>query len=419
VFKSINKQSLGIFKIPEFRNFVMGRFFLTLAVQMQMTTIGLQAYYEHGKELMVLGLVSLCEVIPFVISCFYAGYVADVYNRRKIIIVSNFALLLGSVLLFLFCLPSFNFLDAFSYYPLMFVVVLFGIIRAFLAAAMSPFMSQIVPRNQYTQAATWNSTFWHIGAILGPVIAAWIYSYNNTYNAKTTYLINCGLFAIGLVAFARIGNRPQERSKEESVVESLKAGLKFVFKTKMLLSALSLDMFAVLFGGAVAILQVFNDQVLHADPSSFGLLRTAPAVGAVVSAFIMAACPPEKKAGKVLLWGVFAFGVFTIAFAFSTNFWLAFFMLFMTGAVDNISVVVRHSILQLMTPDNMRGRVSAVNSIFIGSSNELGGFESALAGKLMGLVPSIAFGGVMTILVVSAVDRLNPKLRKLNIKDYQ
>lgn len=419
MFNFRSKQSFEIIKITDFRNFIFGRFFLTLAIQMQMTTIGLQAYYEHGKDIMVVGLVSLCEVIPFIISSFFAGHTADVYSRRKIILVANIMLLLGSVLLYLFCLPSFSFLNTFSYYPLMGIVVLFGFIRAFLAAAMPSFMSQLIPRNLYTQAATWNSTFWHIGAIVGPVLAAWIYAYNNTYNAKTTYLVNCVLFFVALVAYIRIGEKPQERNKEESIAQSLKAGLKFVFKTKMLLSALSLDLFAVLFGGAVAILQVFNDQVLHAEPSAFGLLRTAPAIGAVLSAFIMAAKPPEKKAGKFLLLGVIAFGVFTIAFAFCTNYWAAFFMLLLTGAFDNISVVVRHSILQLMTPDNMRGRVSAVNSIFIGSSNELGGFESAFVGKLMGLVPSIVFGGIMTIVVVGVVDRLNPKLRKLNIKDYQ
>ena len=362
-----------------------------------MTTIGLQAYYEYGKDYFVLGLVSLCEAIPFIVACFYAGHAADVYSRRKIILIGTFCLLLGSVLLFLFCLPSFSFLKVYSYYPLLSVVLLFGIIRAFLAASMAPFMSQLTNRSMYTHAATWNSTFWHIGAILGPVIAAGIYGYNNTLNAKDTYLVNCALFIAGAIALMRIGEKATEKNKEESVMQSLKAGLSFVFKTKMLLSALSLDLFAVLFGGAVVILPAFNDQVLHCDPQDFGLLRTSPAIGAVISALIMAFYPPQKKAGRDLLLGVVAFGIFTIAFAFCTNYWLAFFMLAMTGAFDNISVVVRHSILQLMTPDNMRGRVSAVNSIFIGSSNEIGGVESSIAAKVMGLVPSIVFGGVMTI----------------------
>ena len=416
MIKLFTKKYLDVFHIKDFRNFILGRFFLTLAIQMQMTTIGLQAYYEFDKEIMVLGFISLSEVIPFVITSFFSGHVADVYDRRKIILVSTFLLLLGSFSLFIFCIPSLNILS--TYYPLLFIVMLFGIIRSFMAAAMSPLMSQLVDRSYYTKAATWNSTFWHIGAIAGPVLAGWLYTDNGTFNAKTTYLVNCVLFLIGFFAFVRINKKTQEKKREESIIESLKAGLKFVFKTKLLLSALSLDLFAVLFGGAVAILQVFNDQVLHASPSDFGLLRTAPAIGAVVSAFIMAFYPPEKKAGKWLLVGVLAFGLFTIFFAFCTNYWLAFLMLFLTGAFDNISVVVRHSILQLMTPENMRGRVSAVNSIFIGSSNELGGFESALAGKLIGLVPSIVFGGSMTILVVGIINKLNPKLKDLDIQEF-
>ena len=416
MIKLFTEKYLDVFHIKDFRNFILGRFFLTLAIQMQMTTIGLQAYYEFDKEIMVLGFISLSEVIPFVITSFFSGHVADVYDRRKIILVSTFLLLLGSFSLFIFCIPSLNILS--TYYPLLFIVMLFGIIRSFLAAAMSPLMSQLVDRSYYTKAATWNSTFWHIGAIAGPVLAGWLYTDNGTFNAKTTYLINCVLFLIGFFAFVRINKKTQEKNREESIIESLKAGLKFVFKTKLLLSALSLDLFAVLFGGAVAILQVFNDQVLHASPSDFGLLRTAPAIGAVVSAFIMAFYPPEKKAGKWLLIGVLAFGLFTIFFAFCTNYWLAFLMLFLTGAFDNISVVVRHSILQLMTPENMRGRVSAVNSIFIGSSNELGGFESALAGKLIGLVPSIVFGGSMTIIVVGIINKLNPKLKDLDIQEF-
>lgn len=416
MIKLFTKKYLEVFHSKDFRNFILGRFFLTLAIQMQMTTIGLQAYYEFNKEIMVLGFISLSEVIPFVITSFFSGHVADVYDRKKIILVSTFLLLCGSLLLYVFCIPSLNLLT--TYFPLLFIVVLFGIIRSFLAAAMSPLMSQIIDRSLYTKAATWNSTFWHIGAIAGPVLASWLYTYQGTFNAKTTYLVNCLLFLIGLFAYYRISKKTQQKNTEESVFESLKAGLNFVFKTKILLSALSLDLFAVLFGGAVAILQVFNDQVLHADPSDFGLLRTAPAIGAVVSAFIMAFYPPEKKAGRWMLFGVFAFGIFTILFAFCTNYWLAFLMLFLTGAFDNISVVVRHSILQLMTPENMRGRVSAVNSIFIGSSNELGGFESALAGKIMGLVPSIVFGGSMTILVVGVINKLNPKLKKLNIEEF-
>ena len=192
MIKLFTKKYLDVFHIKDFRNFILGRFFLTLAIQMQMTTIGLQAYYEFDKEIMVLGFISLSEVIPFVITSFFSGHVADVYDRRKIILVSTFLLLLGSFSLFIFCIPSLNILS--TYYPLLFIVMLFGIIRSFMAAAMSPLMSQLVDRSYYTKAATWNSTFWHIGAIAGPVLAGWLYTDNGTFNAKTTYLVNCVLF---------------------------------------------------------------------------------------------------------------------------------------------------------------------------------------------------------------------------------
>ena len=187
----------------------------------------------------------------------------------------------------------------------------------------------------------------------------------------------------------------------------------------MILSALSLDMFAVLFGGAVAIVPAFTDKILGLGPEAYGLLRTAPGIGAVITSFYLAFKQPGVNAGKELLWTVAAFGVSTILFALCTNYWLAFVMLLLTGVFDNVSVVIRHTILQLMTPDNMRGRVSAVNSIFVGSSNELGAFESGLAARLVGLVPSIIFGGAMTIITVIGVHKLNPELSKLNMKDLE
>ena len=192
-------------------------------------------------------------------------------------------------------------------------------------------------------------------------------------------------------------------------------GVDFVFKQKTLLSVLSLDLFAVLFGGAIAILPAFNDKILLGTPQDLGLLRTAPGIGAVLMAIILAFKPPGKNAGRWVLTAIMCFGIFTIGFAICTNYWVAFAMLLLTGAFDNVSVVIRGAILQLMTPDHMRGRVSAVNSVFIGSSNEIGGFESGLAARVMGLVNSVVFGGAMTILVVAAINKLNPKLKKFDI----
>ena len=403
----------------DFRNFILARFFITFAIQMQMTSIGLQIYYEHTKNEFILGLIGLSEAVPFILTSFYSGYAADQFNRKKIILLGILGLLIGTAMLYSFCWDVFSLSSNFGYFPLLAVVVFFGVVRSFLAASMPSFMSQLIPRHLYTVSATWNSSVWHSGAILGPVLGAWLYA--EELSAKNSYLVNGICFFVGMFAMLRISNPSQSHTQKikESIVESLKTGLHFVFKNKMLLSALSLDLFAVLFGGAVAILPAFNDKILHAGPETFGWLRTAPAIGAVCMAFVLAIKPPARKAGIALMLSVAAFGVFTIMFAFSTGFWMAFLALFLTGAFDNISVVVRHSILQLMTPDSMRGRVSAVNSVFIGSSNEIGAFESGLAARLLGLIPSIVFGGVMVILVVFSVNKLNPELKDLDLNKHQ
>jgi MFS family permease len=331
--------------------------------------------------------------------------------------ICSILLMLGALFLFLNAEPFIYLLKNAGMGILFTVVFLFGIIRSFLGATTNPFLSQLVPRTSYTVSATWNSTAWHTGAILGPVLSGIIYGWNNHYNAQWCHLTEVILFLVSIFLLLKINNpgTPAKTEEHESIFKSMKVGLKFVFSTKMVLSAISLDLFAVLFGGAVVLIPAFTDKILHLGPEAYGLLRTAPAIGAVISAFIMAAYPPAKKAGMALLWSVVAFGLFTILFGISKSYWMACAMLFMTGAFDNVSVVVRHSILQLMTPDNMRGRVSAINNIFVGSSNEIGAFESGVAARLMGLVPSIIFGGAMTILTVGIADRLNPTLKKLDI----
>jgi MFS family permease len=412
--------SLQILKHKEFRRFVFARFFLTLAIQMQMSTVSLQIYYEYSKEEIILGMIGLAEALPFIVTSFFSGHLADIISRKKILLVGSIALFLCSLFLFGFSSNLFIWVQSFGMYALFAIVFVFGIIRSFLAVSTHPFMSQIIPRELYTQSATWNSTAWHIASVLGPVIAGLMYGYNHSFHANWCYGTTCVLFICAIVCFALIKSKPiPVKTKEESFFESMTVGVKFVFKNKLVLSALSLDLFAVLFGGAVALIPAFTDKVLHLGPEAYGLLRTAPAIGAVLMAFYMAANPPTKKAGISLLLGVGAFGLFTVFFALCTNYWLAFLMLLFTGAFDNISVVIRHSILQLSTPDEMRGRVAAVNSIFIGSSNEIGAFESGVAAKLLGLIPSIAFGGVMTILVVLGVHKLNPNLKNLDISKLE
>jgi len=412
--------SLQIFRIREFRLFILVRLFLTLAVQMQFSTIYLQIYYEYSDNELTLGLIGLTEAIPFIITSFFSGHFVDIVRKRRLILSCTFLLMLGAMFLFLNAEPFFALLKSAGMVALFAVVFLFGIIRSFLGATTNPFLSQLVPRTSYTNSATWNSTAWHTGAILGPVLSGLIYGAGGAHSASTCHLIEVILFLVSLFLIWRIKNEglPQIKDKAENIFDSMRVGLRFVFKNKMVLSAISLDLFAVLFGGAVVLIPAFTDKILHLGPEAYGLLRTSPAIGAVISAFIMAAYPPGKKAGIALLWSVVAFGLFTILFAFSTNYWLAFLMLFATGAFDNVSVVVRHSILQLMTPDNMRGRVSAINNIFVGSSNEIGAFESGVAARIMGLVPSIAFGGLMTILVVFGVHKVNPRLKNLDITKF-
>jgi MFS family permease len=413
----ISPAALEIFRIRDFRLFIAVRLLLTLAVQMQFATIYLQIYYEYTDNELVLGLIGLAEAIPFILTSLFSGHYVDIVIKKKILLAGTFMLMVGAVVLYLNAAPFALLLRSAGIGALFAVVFLFGIIRSFLGATTNPFLSQLVPRTSYAQSATWNSTAWHTGAILGPVISGVIYGSGGSFNAAPCHLIEAILLLICILLILRIDNRgvPAGNGQNETIINSIKTGMRFVYRNKMVFSAISLDLFAVLFGGAVVLIPAFTDKVLHLGPEAIGLLRTSPAIGAVASAFVMAAYPPARKAGIALLWSVAAFGLFTILFAFSTSYWLAFGALLMTGSFDNVSVVVRHTILQLMTPDNMRGRVSAINNIFVGSSNEIGAFESGVAARLMGLVPSIAFGGVMTILTVLGINRLNPNLRKLDI----
>lgn len=415
------KDSLQILKHKEFTRFLSARFFITLAIQMQMSTIYLQMYYEYyrGDEL-ALGLIGLAEIIPFILVSFFSGHVADVVSRRKILLLGCVALFIGSSFLWAFSSSLFPIFKTAGVVALFSVVLSFGIIRSFLSAATQPFMSQLTERNMYSQAATWNTTVWHTGAILGPVLAGLIYGYKNGNHADWCYAINCLLFLLTILFYLLIKPKAiPPKEKKETLLESISSGMKFVYNNNMILSALSLDMFAVLFGGAVAIIPAFTDKILHLGPEAYGLLRTAPAIGAVITSFFLAFKQPGKRAGFDLLWTVAGFGICTILFALCTNYWLAFAMLFLTGAFDNVSVVIRQTVLQLMTPDNMRGRVSAVNNIFVGSSNEIGAFESGAVAKLMGLVPSIIFGGGMTVVVVGIINKLNPELKKLDLSKIE
>lgn len=398
-------------RFKEFRFYIAARFFLTTAVNFQAVCVGWQIY-EITKDPLSLGLIGLAEAIPYIMIALFAGYVVDHYDRRKILLTAISVLVISSISLFYF---SMNLEDAAvkSVLPIYILIFITGLARGFISPSMFAIMSQLVPKNLFGNSSTWNSTVWQIGAVGGPALGGFVYGFLGVAKA---YLLNTFLFTLAFLFFSLITAREVIKSeKAEGLRKSLTAGIKFVFGNQLLLSALSLDLFAVFFGGAVALLPMFADQILMVGPKGLGILRSAPAFGAMLMAIILAYHPLKENAGKKLLYAVALFGVCIVGFGLSTNFYVSLVFLALSGAFDNISVVIRTTIVQMQTPDNMRGRVSSVNSIFIGSSNEIGAFESGFAAKLLGLVPSVIFGGTMTMLVTGITARFAPKLRKLNL----
>jgi len=398
-------------RIKEFRIFLSARFITTLATQMQALIVGWQVY-EITKDPFSLGLIGLAEAIPFMCMALFAGHIADIINRRKIILITVFIYFLCAVILMMFTFNLSDILVLYGTLPIYLVIGLTGFARATVYPAQMAFVAQIVPRNLYANSSTWNSAAWHIAAVTGPAIGGLIYGFFGITNAYITVII---LVFTGLVLYSATKKKdilPKEI--KESLVQSLSKGVKFVFKNQIILGSLSLDMFAVLFGGAVAMLPVFADKILNVGPQGLGFLRAAPAVGAVIMSLFLAYYPPIKKTGIKLLYSVACFGICIILFAISKNIYLSIFLLMMSGMFDNVSYVIRQTIIQLYTPDNMRGRVAAINSVFIGSSNEIGSFESGLAAKIMGLIPSVIFGGSMTLVVVSVTAKFAPLLKKMN-----
>ena len=402
-------------RIKEFLFFLNTRFFLTLAIQMQSVIVSLQIYKITHDELS-LGMIGLSEAIPFIAVSFFSGHVADTISRKLIIIVSVSLLIISTSTLLYFSLDTSTVISNYGTLPIYLVFGFIGIVRGFISAAFPAFMSQIVPREHYANSSTWNSSVWHVGAVIGPAVAGIVC----IASISAAYTLNIIFILLSIFSFLFIASKPlPAKEKKETLTQSLSGGIKFVFSNQLILGALSLDLFAVLFGGAVAMLPAYADKVLHIGSMGYGFLRAAPAIGAIFTAIILAYKPITKNAGKNLFINVALFGIATIFFAVSTNFYLSFFFLFLTGAFDNVSVVIRHTILQLATPDDMRGRVSAVNSIFIGSSNEIGGFESGVTAKAMGLVRSVVFGGVMTVLIVAGTFKVAPKLRKLDLRKME
>ena len=398
-------------KFKEFRYYISGRFFLTTAVNFQAVCVGWQIY-ELTKDPLSLGLIGLAEAIPYILIALFAGYVVDHYDRRKILMTAISVLIASSALLFFLSYNN-EYLLSLGTLPIYILIFVTGLARGFISPSMFAIMSQVVPKKIFGNSSTWNSTVWQIGAVGGPALGGFAYGYIEVGKA---YLINTLFFGLAFLFFSFIATRAVIKSEKiESIKESITAGLKFVFSNQLLLGALSLDLFAVFFGGAVALLPMFADQILHVGPKGLGVLRAAPAIGALIMAIILTFYPLNKGAGKKLLYSVSLFGVCSIGFALSRNFYLSILFLALGGAFDNISVVIRTTIVQMFTPDHIRGRVSSVNSIFIGSSNEIGAFESGFAARILGLVPSVILGGSMTLLVTSITAKFAPKLRNLKL----
>ncbi|MDD2798746.1 MAG: MFS transporter [Bacteroidales bacterium] len=411
----LSNEAFAVIRVKNFRFFLGYRFFMTMATLMQSVIVGWHVYFLT-KNVFWLGLIGLVEVIPQFSISLFAGHYIDLWNRKKIISITTLLLLLGSAILYIYSIESLHCYNQFGIWPIFVTIFLTGLSRGILMPAHTALLGQLIKKELYANGATWSSVNWHIGAVLGPAVGGIIYAFGGV---KTAYLSVFILYFISLLMILGMQINPIQRenaSSEEGIFARIKEGINFVLKTPELVGAFSLDMFAVLFGGAVAMLPVFASDVLHVGPEGLGFLRACPAIGAIIMSTFLMFNPPMKNSGKLLLGAVSGFGLCMIGFALSESFWLSAALLFLSGFFDNVSVVIRGTILQLYTPDNMRGRVASVNSIFIGSSNELGSFESGVAAKWMGLIPSVVFGGVMTLIVVGVMSKINPTLRHLSLK---
>ncbi|MFD1186582.1 MFS transporter [Pontibacter rugosus] len=403
----------AVLRIPDFRLYVSARLCITLAMQIQAVIVGWQIY-DITKDPLSLGLIGLAEALPSIIVSLYAGYIADVVERKKIIVSVISVLMLCSAVLLYFTLDISQVLSTSGAWPIYGVIFVSGIARGFMGPAVFSFMPQLVANKAlYSNAITWSTTTWQAASLAGPAMGGLIYGF---YGITAAYVTDATLVALSLVAFSFIGNKPlPENADPQNMIDSLRSGIKFVFSNQIILSAISLDLFAVLFGGAVALLPVFASDILDMGPQALGFMRAAPAVGFVLMAIVMAYRPISVNAGKKMLWCVAGFGVCIVLFGLSRNFWLSMGLLALSGAFDSISVIIRSTLIHTLTPEYMKGRVSSVNNIFVGSSNEIGAFESGFTARLMGTVPAVVFGGVMTLVVVGVTAFKADKLRALDL----
>jgi MFS family permease len=396
-------------RIPNFLWFIAGLLTMNLATQLQAVVVAWQVY-ALTRDPLSLGLIGLAEALPFIGFALPAGHLADRIHRLRTTRLALMALLVCSMALLSFTLIP-GVVHAGQVWPIYLVIMLSGVARSFLQPARTALSAEVVPRELYPNAVTWRSSTWQLAAVLGPALGGLIYGFGN---ATAAYAVDVALMSLALLAVARIRHVPQALQQSGlSVWESLATGVRFVRHNSVILGALTLDLFSVLFGGATALLPVFAAEILHVGPQGLGLLRAAPAAGAVGMSLVLAHRPPFGRAGRTLLLNVALFGLAMIGFGLSRDFLLSLILLAASGMVDTVSVVVRSTLLQVLTPNHLLGRVSAVNAIFIGSSNEIGAFESGVAAKLLGTVPSVVAGGIVTLAVVAITALRAPELRRL------
>ena len=410
-----NKDPYAALRFREFNIFLLLRFVLVFAWSMQFIVIEWQVY-TLTKDPLSLGIIGLMEIIPALSMALFAGHIVDQREKRNLFLccIGLFSL----ISLGLFFLSDASIMASWGQKSILYSIYGFvffgGLLRAFFGPTIFSLVSLIVPKKVYPNAATWNSSTWQMASILGPAVAGL------TINWLGVHWSLCIVFVLVVISFLLgllISKKPVLNPKiGEPIIQSLKEGVRFVFKTKAILGALSLDMIAVLFGGAVALLPVFAQDILKVGPEGFGVLRAAPAVGAFLTMLTTAYIPISRRAGMKLLLAVFGFGISIIVFGLSSVFWISVVALFFSGITDGVSMVIRQTILQLKTPDHMRGRVSSVNSMFVGSSNELGAFESGLTAKLMGTVTAVVFGGTMTMITALTTGLVSPSFRNLDLE---
>jgi MFS family permease len=402
---SIDADPYNALRFAGFRWLLAGTSLAFMAAQIQSLVLGWQVY-ELTHDPMSLGWIGLSEAIPFLGLSLFGGWAADRWDRRVLSMGATAVSLLGASLLLLLSHSSTNS----TTWPFYAIQSLAGLSRALLRPASQALGTDLVPRHAYENAATWRSSCFQFSMVAGPALGGILFAWGG---AALAYEVVAGLLVVSLMATFEVRDPKSQTKAPSSGVAGLIAGIHFVFSNRLILSALLLDLFAVLFGGAIALLPAFAHDILRIGPAGLGLMRTAPAVGAIVMAVVVAHRRPSERAGQTLLWSVAAFGLAWILFACSRNLYWSILLLALSGAFDNVSVILRATLVQTLTPGHMMGRVQAVNGLFIGSSNEIGAFESGLAARFLGIVPSVVVGGCMTLVVVGLMARMVPDLRRL------